>query len=107
MLDPVAKIVALPLCNTRRLMREVRPDVPVDQQNIPLVERRLQFRLGFKAITRVEQSRKVRVNRFQRTKITVQELPDHFAKPGIVLRESSRVYAHAAGANHVVQKIEL
>jgi hypothetical protein len=48
----------------------------------------LQAEFGFEAIACIEQRAEVRVNRFQRAEIAVQELADHFAEPGIVLRET-------------------
>src|SRR5205823_13158230 len=91
----------------RGLMRQIRSDVAVQQNNLAVVQRRFQFRLGFVAIAGVEQGGKVRIDGFQRAKVTIQKLPDHSAKPGFVLRETRRINRMALRAQRVGQEFDL
>jgi hypothetical protein len=63
------------------LVCEVGADVAVHKHNLAVVQGGFEFRLGFKAVAGIEQGGKVRIDAFQRAKIAVQELADHFAEP--------------------------
>ena len=74
----------------RGLMCEIRADVSIGEYDFALVQGGIQAELGFEAIARIEQCTEVRVNRFERAKIAVEELPNHLAEPRIVLWETGR-----------------
>ena len=91
----------------RGLVGEVRADVAVGEHDFAFIEGCFQARLGFKAIARIEQGAEVRVNRFERAKVAVQELTDHFAEPGVVLRETGGINGIAGGDESFLEQIDL
>ena len=88
-------------------MRQVRRDIAVRENNLAVVQRRFQFRLGLVTVTGIQERRKVRIHGFERAEFAVQELPDHFAEPGTVLREARRIRGMAAHAKRGGQKFDL
>ena len=107
MLDPGNKRRTVLGGHARRLMGEVRSDVAVGENDYALVQGRFQTRFGFEAIAGVEQGAEVRVDGFERAEIAVEELPDHFAEPGIVFGEASRINDVAAGDQCFLEQIDL
>ena len=107
MLDPFEKRGALVGGDAGGLMGEIRSDVTVGENSLAVAEGGFEFRLGFEAIAGVEQCGEMRVDGFERAEVAVQELADHFAKPGIVLREAGGVDGMAAGAEGVGQQFHL
>src|SRR5580693_8695541 len=65
-LDPSEKFGTLRGGNASGLMSQIRTDVTVDEDDLAAVQRGFQFELGFETITGIKESRKVRVDRFQR-----------------------------------------
>jgi len=65
------------------------------------------LRLGFEAVAGVEERGEVRIDGFQRAKIAVQKLADHFAEPRIVLGEASGVDVVAARFESKCQQFDL
>ncbi len=66
MLDPFQKFGALRRGDASGLVSEVGSDVTVHKNNLAVVQGGLEFRLGFEAVARVEQSSEVRVHAFER-----------------------------------------
>ena len=89
------------------LMGEVRSDVAIGENNLAVAEGGFEFSLGFEAVAGVEQSREMWVDGFQCAKIAVEELADHLAKPGFVLRESRGVDHMAPGPESVGKQFDL
>ncbi len=88
-------------------MGEIRTDVAVGEDNFALVQGCFQAEFGFEAISGVEECAEMRVNGFQRTKIAIEELADHFAEPGIVLGEAGRIDGMAIGDQGFFQQLYL
>ncbi len=63
------------------LVGEIGAHVAIGENNLAVVQCGFEFRLGFKAIAGIEQGSEVGIDPFQRTKIAIQELADHFAEP--------------------------
>ncbi len=79
------------------LMSQIRADIAIGENDFALVQRGFQAEFGFEAIAGIEQGAEVRVDGFERAKIAVEELADHFAEPGIVLGEAGGINGMAAG----------
>src|SRR6266478_3813383 len=107
MLDPPLKFGAFFGNDASSLMREIGADVAVDEHDFALVEGRLDLGLGFEAVAGIEQRGEMRVHGFERAERAVEELADHSAEPGIVLRKAGGVNAIAAGHKHTREQIEL
>ena len=89
------------------LMGQIRADVAVGEDDFALVQGGFEAELGFEAIAGVKQGAEVRVDGFERAKIAVEELADHFAEPGIVLGETGRIDGMAAGGQGFLEQIDL
>ena len=89
------------------LVREVGADVAIDEDDLAFGERGFDFAFGFEAIAGVEQSGEMRIDGFERAEFAVEKLADHFAEPGVVLRESGGVDADAGIVERGRQQIEL
>src|SRR5208282_817162 len=107
MLDPLDESGAVRGGYPRGLVSKIRTDITIGQNDFALVQSRFQAKLSFEAVARVEQGAEVRVHRFERAEVAVQELADHFAEPGIVLRESGGRNRMAIGVQGFFQKIDL
>jgi hypothetical protein len=107
MLDPLQE--GGPFCggNAGGLMSEVGADVAVGKNNLAVVQRGFEFRLGFETVAGVEQGREMRIDAFERAEVTVEELADHFSEPGIVLREARGKDGMAESAELGRQEIDL
>src|ERR1700740_1513573 len=92
MLDPGEEFRALLRRHARRLMRKVRGNIAIGQHDRTSIERRHNSGFSLKAIAGVKKCRKMRIHFVERAQLTVQKLPDHFAEPGLVLREARAVY---------------
>ena len=107
MLDPGDEGRAIGGAGACGLMSEIRTDVAVGEHDFALVQSCFKAELGFEAIARIKQRAKVRVDRFERAKIAVEELADHFAEPGIVLGETGRINGIAVSVQGFLQKLDL
>jgi hypothetical protein len=107
MLDPGDESRPIRSRCTGGLMGEIRTDVAVGQHDFAHFQSCFQAEFGFEAIARIEQCAEVRVNRFQRAKVAVQELADHFAEPGIVLRETGGKNGMAGRDQGFFEQIDL
>src|SRR5690242_2456429 len=107
MLDPFLKRPALRNVHPCCLMRQIRADIPVHQNNLAVVQRLFQLRLSLEAVSSVKKGSKVRIDAFQRPQLTVQELPNHFAEPGIVLRKGRRKNGMSSLAQRRAQQLHL
>ena len=107
MLDPGDKGRTVGGAGARGLMREIRADVAVGENDFALVQGCFEAELGFEAIAGIEQGAEVRVDRFEGAKIAVEELADHFAEPGIVLGETGGINGMAAGVEGFFEQLDL
>lgn len=90
MLDPVDEGGASGFGDASGLMGEIGADVAVGEYDFSGVESGVEAEFGFEAITGVKERAEMRVNGFERAKIAVEKLADHFAEPGgFVLRKAS------------------
>ena len=85
------------------LMGEIRADVAVGEDNFALVQGGFEAELGFEPIAGVEQGAEMWINGFERTKIAIEELADHFAEPGIVLGEAGGIDSMVIGDQGFLQ----
>ena len=88
-------------------MGQVGADVAVDQDDLTFVQSGFNFRLGFEAVTGIEQRGEMGVDSFKGAEFAIEKLADHFAEPGIVLRESSGVDAAPASLEYLCEQVEL
>ncbi len=107
MFDPVDESRTIFGAYARGLVREIRADVAVDEDDLALVQGGFQAELRFEAVACVQQGAEVRVYGFERAKIAVEELADHFAEPGVVLRESGGIDGMAAGGESFFEQVHL
>jgi len=107
MLDPLQKFGALGRGDARGLVSEVGTDVAVHQNNLAVVQGGFQSRLGFEAVTGIEQGSEVGVDSFERAEVAIEELADHFAEPGIILREAGGIDGVAASLEGKRQEFDL
>src|SRR5215467_4527212 len=109
MLDPAAECHLLIRRNAGGLVREIRTDIAIHENNLAIVQRGFQVRLGFEAIAGVEEGSEVRIQGIQGAIIAVQELPYQLTEPGIILREARRINRMPAATcgKEVAQQIHL
>jgi hypothetical protein len=107
MLKPSDKFVAPMGRYTRRLVSEIGRDVAVGEDYRALFEGAAQLLLGFEAIACIEKCGEVRIDRIQRAKVTVEELPNHAAEPGVVMGKTRRVDLQAARGQSFFKQVEL
>jgi len=107
MLDPGDESRTVGGAGACGLMSEIRTDVAVSENDFALVQGGFEAELGFEAITGIKKGAEVRVDCFERAKIAVEELADHFAEPRIVLGETCRIDGMAAGVQSFLQQIDL
>ena len=89
------------------LVREVGRDVAIGEDKFAVFEGAVSSWFGFEAIACVEKRGEVRVDRIERAKVAVEKLADHFAEPGVVVRETRRVDLHATRAQSFLEQVEL
>ena len=106
-LNPIEKCGALFGRNAGGLMGEIRSDVAISENDLAVVQSGFEFRLGFEAVAGVEHGSEVRVDGLERAKFAIEELPDHFAEPGIVLRKAGGIDGMAARAKGIGEQIDL
>ena len=107
MLDPGHEFGALFRGGPRDLVREVGGDVAVGEDDFALVQGGFEAEFGFEAIAGIEERAEVRINGFERAKIAVEELADHFAEPGIVLGETCGIDGMAIGDQGFFEQVDL
>src|SRR5215469_15921845 len=106
-LDPLHERGAPFRPHTRGLMRQIRRDITVRENNLALVQRGFQSRLGLVTIPGIKERRKVRIHALEGAEFAVQKLPDHFSEPGTVLRKARRVDGMALRAQRGGQEFDL
>jgi pyridoxal phosphate enzyme (YggS family) len=89
------------------LVCEIRTDVPVGEHDLACVQRSFKLGFSFEAITRVEQGSEMRIDAFKRAEFAIEELADHAAEPGIVLRKSGGINRIAAQRERLGEQIDL
>src|SRR5882724_316521 len=107
MLDPGEKFGALLGWSPGRLVRQIGSDVAVGEDDSAGLESGLEFGLGLKAITGVEQRREMRVDGFERSHFAIEEATDHAAEPGIVLREAGGIDGVATQVERLGEQVDL
>src|SRR5208282_2526692 len=80
LLEPCEEFLALLARHARALMREIRTYVAVGEQYLPRGKSRFENGLRFETVARVEQCRKVRIDRSEWTEFPVQEFRDELAE---------------------------
>ena len=88
-------------------MRQIRRDVTVGENNLAVVQRGFQSRLGLVTVAGIKERCEVRIHAFEGAELAVQKLPDHFAEPGNVLRKARRMDGMALRAQRGSQKFDL
>src|SRR5437667_10733434 len=96
MLDPFQKNRALLRGHASGLVREIRTDIAIHKDNLAVVQGRLQLRLGFETVAGIKESGEMRVDILERTEIAIQQLAEHLAKPGFVVRKAREIKREAA-----------
>src|SRR5215467_1369278 len=107
MLDPCAELGALFRSAACGLVRQIGGDVAVGENDLAALEGLDNGPFVLEAIAGVEQRSKVWIDRVDGAEIAVQELADHLAEPGIVLRESGREHAVPSGLESLRKKANL
>src|SRR5690242_18452930 len=107
MLEPGQKIVALLGRYAFRLMREIGGNVAVGEDDFTRAQGRLDFAFGFEAVAGIQQSGKMRVHRFQRTKLSVEIAPGKSAERRFILRERDAQNGESSRFECLRQQIEL
>ena len=107
MLDPGNEALAVCGRDEGSLMGEIRADVAVGEDDFALVQGGFEAEFGFEAIAGIEERAEVRINGFERAKIAVEELADHFAEPGIVLGETCGIDGMAIGDQGFFEQVDL
>ncbi len=105
--DPGEKGMAFFAGRPSGLVREIRGDVAVGKHDGARRESGFEARLGFEAVAGIEQGRKMRVHFFEGSEFAVEELRDHPAEPGIVLRKGDAEDGVAAGGESFFQQLDL
>src|SRR5690242_9177706 len=88
-------------------MGKIRADVAVHQNNLAVAQGCFQLNICLEAISCIKQRAEMRIDIFQRTQVSIQELPNHLAKPRIVLRETRLINRMAPGAQGLGQQFDL
>lgn len=91
----------------RGLVREIRTDITVGENDLPRIQRGFELRLGFEAISSVEQGSEVRIDAFERAEFAIQEAAHHAAEPRVVLRKTGRVNGIAAQRERLGEQVDL
>ncbi len=107
MLKPSDKLVALVRRHASGLVSEIGRDVTVGEDHFALFEGAAQLLLGFETVACIEKCGEVRVDRIQRAKVTVEELANHSAEPGVVMGKTRRVDLQAARGQGFFKQVEL
>src|SRR5437879_13693998 len=97
MLNPASEIGAFVDVDARGLMGEIGADISINENDFAIVQRGVDSRFGLKAIAGVEKGGEMRVHSFERAKVAIKKLPDHLAKPGVVLGKACGIDAIATG----------
>lgn len=84
LLQPMKERSALSHRHAGALVREIRADIAVGEEDLAGGECRFHFGLGFEAIASIEQRGKVGIDRRKGPKLAVQELRDHSAEETFV-----------------------
>src|SRR6267143_5926272 len=87
-LQPGEKFVAFVGRDAFRLVRQIRANVPVGENNFSRGQSRFDLAFCFKPVTGVKDGRELRVHGFERAEITVEIAPGEFAEGRIIARES-------------------
>src|ERR1700730_16073481 len=107
MLEPRKKLVALLGRNTFRLVREIRGNVAIGEDDLSRGQSRFDFAFCLEAVPGINQCGQVRVNCFERTEITVKIAAREFAKSGFVARESDALDREIARFKAMRKQIKL
>lgn len=107
MLDPRLKRGALRGGRSGDLMSEIGADVAVGKHDLAAMERGFDAGLGFEAVPGVEKRGEMRINAFERAELAIEKTADHFAEPGVILRESGGVGGITARGQGLGKQIDL
>ena len=105
--DPGDERLALCGWNTRGLVRQIRGNIAVGQDDSALGESGLEFGFCFEAIAGIKQGSEVWVDGLESTEVAVEELADHSAEPIVVLRKTGGVNGLAGGDEGFFEEFNL
>jgi len=89
------------------LMGEVGGNVAVGEDDATFLEGGLQGGFGFEAVAGVEHGREMGIDGIERAEFAVEKFADHFAEPGIVLREADGKDGVATGGEGYCEQLDL
>lgn len=107
MLDPCHKCGTTVGGRPRGLVGEIRTDVAIGENDFAIVECFFEARLGLETIAGVEQRGEMRVDGFEGPEVAIEELADHFAEPGVVLRKADGIHGVALSDERFFEKAGL